>query len=476
MIPILYEASETAFVSNGLGRLRDCISCKVEEQRNGLYECTFEYPVDGAHFDDIRLGRIIAVEHDDTSDVQPFDIVSYERTIDGIATFRATHISYRQSGITTSATNVNSISAAFTAMSNGLPENPFSYETDITSSAYMAAFDGIPRSVRQLLGGIEGSVLDTYGGEYEWDKWRVILHASRGQERSITIRYGLNLVDYNETLDYSESFSSVIPYWYQDEKGLVKGDMVSSSMPTFDGRVSCVPLDLTDKFEDKPTKAQVEAKAATMISQAPNPKQTISVDFIRLSDTEEYKQYASLQQCKLCDTLRVEFPRYGMSGRFKIVQTVYDVLMERFESMELGDLSTTLSEALGLSDSAQLAKQGADTTTATDIMTLGSGVTISDFKFARRGNVAQLYFTWSYSSAITVSANGDISDITLGTLKDDYKPIVPTAGVCNGNPRGAWYGMTVNGVITSTGFNATGSSYTIAAETNMNARFTYLVD
>ncbi len=220
MIPILYESNETAFVSNGLGRLRDCISCKVTEERNGMYECEFEYPVDGAHFDDIRLGRIIAVEHDDTSDVQPFDIVSYERTIEGIATFRATHISYRQSGITTSAKNINSIDSAFTAMSNGLPENPFSYETDISSSAYMAAFDGIPRSVRQLLGGIEGSMLDTYGGEYEWDRWRVILHASRGQERSITIRYGLNLVDYNETLDYSESFSSVIPYWYQDEKGL----------------------------------------------------------------------------------------------------------------------------------------------------------------------------------------------------------------------------------------------------------------
>lgn len=470
MIPILYEANETAFVSNGLGRLRDCISCKVEEQRNGLYECLFEYPVDGAHFDDIRLGRIIAVEHDDTLDVQPFDIVSYERTIEGIATFRATHISYRQSGITTSAKNINSISDAFTALSSGQPENPFSYETDISSSAYMAAFDGIPRSVRQLLGGIEGSVLDTYGGEYEWDKWRVILHASRGQERSITIRYGLNLVDYNETLDYSESFSSVIPYWYQDEKGLVKGDMVSSSMPTFDGRVSCVPLDLTDKFEDKPTKAQVEAKAATMISQAPNPKQTISVDFIRLSDTEEYKQYASLQQCKLCDTLRVEFPRYGMSGRFKIVKTVYDVLMERFESMELGDLSTTLSEALGLSDSAQLAKQ---TQSAVSIPSGSVSVTTGEFvsgQYVKRGNVVQLQVTFRNTSS---TASG--SNIFEGTINiDEVKPIISMRGT-------GYYGAhALIGTINSSGEvavrNASSTAVTIGSSNSTTVAFTYLVD
>lgn len=444
MIPILYENTETLFASNGLGRLRDCISCKVTEERNGMYECEFEYPVDGAHFDDIRLGRIIAVEHDDTSDVQPFDIVSYERTIEGIATFRATHISYRQSGITASATNVNSISDAFTAMSNGLPENPFSYETDISSSAYMAAFDGIPRSVRQLLGGIEGSVLDTYGGEYEWDKWRVILHASRGQERSITIRYGLNLVDYNETLDYSESFSSVIPYWYQDDKGLVKGDMVSSSMPTFDGRVSCVPLDLSDKFEDKPTKAQVEAKASSMIGQAPAPKQTISVDFIRLSDTEEYKQYASLQQCKLCDTLRVEFPKYGMSGRFKIVKTVYDVLLDRFESMELGDLSTTLSEALGIGTETSTAKEGIEITalSATDI-TVTTGVLVEGY-VAKYGRTVFMTITVRNTSSVAAEGN-----VFVGKLNN--ASLIPAHQATGAS----YYGRHAIGVMLSTAGNFT---------------------
>ena len=95
MIPILYEKDEMFFNNNGLGRLRDCISCIVAEERNGIYECDFESPVNGAHFDEIQLGRIIGVEHDDTDDIQPFDIVSFTKPIDGIVTFHCVHISYR---------------------------------------------------------------------------------------------------------------------------------------------------------------------------------------------------------------------------------------------------------------------------------------------------------------------------------------------------------------------------------------------
>ena len=47
MIPILYDSSEIYFASNGLGRLRETISCTVSEERNGLFECDFEYPVTG---------------------------------------------------------------------------------------------------------------------------------------------------------------------------------------------------------------------------------------------------------------------------------------------------------------------------------------------------------------------------------------------------------------------------------------------
>ena len=355
MIPILYEKTETAFISNGLGRLRDVTSCVVTEERNGIYECDFEYPVDGAHFEEIQLGRIIGVEHDETNDVQPFDIVSYSRPINGVVSFHAVHISYRQSKMTASGKNINSLSDAFSMLSGASPNNPFTYWTDKTSTGFMASADGTPYSVRQFLGGVEGSILDAYGGEYEWDKFTVKLWASRGKDRTLTIRYGVNMIDYTDETDDSESCNAVIPYWKgTDQAGnnlVVKGSMVESGMTSTSGRTECVPVDFTDKFEEKPTVAQLEALAASYMSsqQTYLPSKSIKVDFVRLTDSPEYARFAKLQECKLCDTVRVEFPRYGMSGRFKIVKTEYDVLLERFTSLELGTLSTTLAEALGVS-------------------------------------------------------------------------------------------------------------------------------
>ena len=360
MIPILYEKDETAFTSNGFGRLRDCISCVVTEERNGIYECDFEYPVDGVNYDRIQCGRIIAVEHDESNDVQPFDIVGYSRPINGVVTFHAVHISYRQTAMTVSGTNINSLSSAFTMLGNAVPSNPFNYWTDKSSTGYLASGDGIPHSVRSILGGMEGSILDAYGGEYEWDTWTVKLWASRGSLKNFTIRYGVNLTDYSEDTDYTDTYTSVIPYWVgQDADGndtIIKGDKQTSGYPSFNGMERCIPLDVTDKFDSEdgqPTQAQVEAQGMAYINanQPYLPSQTIKVDFLRISDSPEYAQFANLQKCKLCDSIKVIFPRYNVEGTFKIVKTEYDVLREKYNTLELGTLSISLATALGINSS-----------------------------------------------------------------------------------------------------------------------------
>lgn len=360
MIPILYDKGEGAFASNGLCRLRDCISCVVTEERNGIYECDFEYPVDGAHYDMIQCGRIVAVTHDESGVVQPFDIVGYERPINGVVTFHAVHISYRQTALTVSGTNINSLADAFTMLGTAKPNNPFNYWTDKGSTGYLGAADGVPHSVRSVLGGMEGSILDAYGGEYEWDKWTVKLWSARGSLKNFTIRYGVNMTDYSEDTDYSDTYNSVIPYWVgQDNNGdplIITGDRQESGYPSFNGTDRCIPLDVTERFNSEdgiPTKAQVEAEGRSYITaNSPYlPAQTLKVDFMRISDSPEYAQFESLQRCKLCDTIKVLFPQYNVEGTFKIVKTEYDVLNDRYLTLELGTLSISLATALGINSS-----------------------------------------------------------------------------------------------------------------------------
>ena len=350
MIPILYDSSEIYFASNGLGRLREPISCTVSEERNGLFECDFEYPVTGQNYDRIALGKVIGAKHDDSDDVQPFDIVSHSKPINGVVKYHAVHINYRQSKLVVSGTNINSLSAALAMLGNATPSNPFTYETDKVSTGHLAAADGVPRSVKSILGGVEGSILDAYGGEYKYNKFIVSLMTSRGSDQGFSIRYGVNLLDYTDDTNYIDSYNSCVPYWAGGDT-IVKGGRVDSGLTSYNGRTECIPLDLTSKFESQPTAAQLEAAALSYMqnNQVNLPTQNIKVNFIRLQETEEYAEYAPLLDCKLCDTVRVVFPQYGMDGKFKIVKTVYNTLTERYDEMELGALSITLSQALGLS-------------------------------------------------------------------------------------------------------------------------------
>ena len=351
MIPILYESNETAFISNGICRLRDCIRCEVTEERNGIYECEFEYPLSGINYEEIKVGRIVAVIHDDSGDVQPFDIVSSSRNIEGNAEFRAVHISYRLTGITATLKNINSVGAAITGFGGGVPSNPFKFSTDMATATAgkMGAADGLPRTIREMMGGVEGSFLDTWGGEFLFDKWNVKIMKARGTYRDFTIRYGVNMTEFTEEIDQSECYTDVIPFWYQEETGVIIGNRVSSGYQIA-GRNICIPLDLTDQYETAPSKTTLQNAAASKLASLKPylPGRNIEINFIKLSDSPNYAEFAELEKCQLCDFVTVQFSTYGIDAAYKIVRIVYDVLTGRYVEVELGNLSTSLPEALGI--------------------------------------------------------------------------------------------------------------------------------
>lgn len=350
MIPILYESNEQEFTSNGLGRLYDCIRCEVTEERNGVYECEFEYPVTGIHYDDIYPRRIIAATHDENGDIQPFVIYAYTKPENGVVTFYAHHVSYRLNGIVSTLSNINNAKAAFNMLSmNAKPNNPFTLDTNVVGNYYLPYSDGTPRSIKTFLGGGEGSILDTYGGEYEFNMGFVTLWEQRGTLRDITIRHGVNMTEFNDDLDYSESYNACVPFW-KSGSSIVIGAMQRLDNASYDGRDYCVPLDVTDKFASQPTAGLVGIEGYKYMrnNQTYLPSRNIKVNFVKLADTDEYKQYAPLQKCLLCDSVTVVFPRYNMEGTFKIVKVVWDVLQERYTEMELGNLSISLAQALGL--------------------------------------------------------------------------------------------------------------------------------
>lgn len=349
MIPILYEQTEKQFTSGGLGFLADCTSFKVTQERNGIFECEFTYPITGPLYDQIQERRIVYATHDDSGDPQPFDIYARSAPINGIVTFYAHHISYRLSNSVVMPFKATSIADAMLKIQANIVtdrDDDFTFWTDKTTSGDYEK--KVPSIVRTTLGGEEGSLLDVYGrGDYEFDKFAVRLYQNKGRETDIEIRYGKNLTNIEHKIDDSESYNAIVPYWLNEENGALV-TLPEGYISHDDGTayVVAIPFPMNEYFETMPTVAAMRQKAQQLLdsSEAWVPSEDFEVNFVQLWQTEEYKDYAPLQRVNLCDTVRVYYPELGVNAvRERVVKTVYNTLLDRYDEITLNELPTTLT-------------------------------------------------------------------------------------------------------------------------------------
>ena len=377
MIPILYADSERHFNTGGIGFLGDCISCIVTEERNGIYECEFQYPVTGTWYQEMHdNGGFIGCWHDDNHDVQPFEIYAFSAPIDGVVTFYAHHISYRLNTVLLHPFTAGSVAEVMVKIpQNSVNNNVFEFWTDKQTAADFRL--SYPQSVRATLGGTAGSVLDVYGGgEYEFDLYTVKLYDHRGEDKPVTIRYGKNMSDFLHERDTSECYNAVAPYWRDPEGNVVYLDEIYVVSPAAVGNLMApwtndndvimtndenveidfnyvlnVPMakDFTEYFDEAPTQDQLRQKALQYLAQNQPwiPDETITVDFVQMWQSPEYADVAALQRLALCDTVSVYYPELGVvAEQQKIVKVVYNVLLERYDEMELGKPQTSLFQRI----------------------------------------------------------------------------------------------------------------------------------
>ena len=342
MKPILFPSTATEFTTQGLGALSDAISCIVTEERNGLYELEMQYPQSGIHFSEIQNRCIIYAIPSPYREAQPFRVYRITRPINGIAIIYAQHISYDLAGIPVNPFTAGSAAEALSGMaSHTAVESPFLFWTDKSTTANFSVL--VPSASRSVLGGVEGSILDVYGGEYLFDKFFVRLYNQRGNDNGVVIRYGKNLTDVEQDANISSVATGVLPYWVGAEGELVQGNIVNVD-GTFDF-VRIMTIDFSSDFENQPTASELETRAMQYIksNKIGVPSVSISVSFVQLEQTEEYKDLALLEKCDLCDTVTVQFEALGINAKAEIVRIITDVLLERYESVEVGDIRANIA-------------------------------------------------------------------------------------------------------------------------------------
>ena len=353
MIPVLYGPTEKRFTSRGLGPLPDASMAHIEEVRLGEYELEMEYPVTGLHFDELQYGNVIKARNAYLGE-QPFDIYYISKPMSGIVTVRARHISYRLNKKVLTPCSSSSAAGAMSAIETHILDgSDFTFWTDKSTQANWAVTE--PKNVRAALGGTEGSILDVFGGEYEWDGFTVKLHGNRGSDNGVSIRFGKNLLDLVAELDASDVVTACVPYYTASDGTCVYGSKVKSSAWSSVNDLVTV-MDMKEYFTAPegaaenwtPTTTAMEETALQLMEQrlVYQATQHLKVDFALLSQSKEYAHLAALERVNLCDYVTVAHPGMGIDVKVKVIKTVWDVLADRYDSIELGEPTARLSETL----------------------------------------------------------------------------------------------------------------------------------
>ena len=358
MTPILYASSETDFSTLGLGVLNDAISCNVRTVLNGMFELEMTYPTTGMRYKDIAISGIIKVESEKGGTPQLFDIYEISKPLNGIITVYASHVSGRKQFIPVMPCSASNITTALQVIKTySAEDNPFTFWTNKSTSANFSV--NVPKSLGQCLGGSEGSLLDVYGGEYEFDNFTIRIWNRRGQDNGVSLRYGKNITSIEQEESIASTITGICPYWADDEGNIVtvpEKVVQSSRADNFPFKRSVV-IDFTQDFDEAPTVAQLRAAAQSYITSnnigVPNVGMDISYE--NLADYEEYKDIAILEQVKLGDTVHVYFEPLDIEASARIVETRYNCLLEKYDRIRIGSVKTSLSSTIN--NSVEEAKQ-----------------------------------------------------------------------------------------------------------------------
>ena len=358
MRPILYNANETAFETYGLGEI-DATKAQVTRERNGNYTLYIEYPASGPLAGTFKNDMRIKSDAGLRTKNQTFFISRIVKDSTGILKVYAKHISHlTETMAIRNNTNVSGTAQAALAIwaLNALGGIRFDTWSDIDLTSKTSWNIADFKTARDALGGVKGSILDVWGGEYEFDNTVIRLHKQLGRKSPTVLEYGRNILRAEDDQDIEGAYTSVYPYatYTPENQGADEGGATSQQVTVelpekyVDGpyiglynerRVLIV--DFSSNFKDKevPTidKLRRLAKEYAINNRLGLPKINTKIEYVDLSKTLDYKLTQILEEAELCDIVPVYYPQIGLTSEdAKLTTIVYDVLLEQNDSVEVG--------------------------------------------------------------------------------------------------------------------------------------------
>ena len=420
MKPILHSRTYAGGTDTLIGTLTDATSCVVIEQRNGEYELEMEYLPTGVLANSLTTGAVILAVPFYGADPQPFRVYNVEKTLTGTMAVNAHHISYDLTKVYLQYfADTTGITATLAAIKSNLIQQSgdttdWTFTNDGITNETSVFSHPEPTTVRAALGGVEGSLLDTFGGEFEWDGFDVILHKNRGEDRGVHIRYAGNLLEFTRTEDYENAYTHVMVYWFDEETG---NKTTSLSYPVHDLVASdftqsrTAVINITDQYETQPNRATLNPVAqgyATKLTSKPTIG--LEVKFVDLNSTTEGGAEAPVL---LCDTLHVIDPVRDVSISAKVIETKWNVLLDRYDEVTVGtkgkNIADTISGLQSSSGSSYSGSGGGGGSTETDYRNLSNLPQINGVELVGNKSLPALGIAPASTTTTAEQAAADIS-------------------------------------------------------------------
>ena len=356
--PILYKANETNFEHLGVSVLSDASKCHVSREKNGIYILEFDYPVNGKDVEKIKEGMYIKSDAGYRTKNQRFVVSKITKTQNEFKIY-CQHISQVKTTMNAIRPDITltSVSAmgALTAWRDNLLDSreEFFVQSDIgTLNSTTWKVENI-ENARDALGGKAGSILDVWGGEYEFDNLNITLHKSMGIDNPTIIAYGKNLLDLEQEQSILETYTSVFPFKkYTDDNNreqlitLPEILLDSTHLNKFTHR-RILKVDFSSD-ENLKTVEQLRSKAKSYIknNNVGVPKTNLKINYQDLSKVEGVFDNPALEQIDLCDRLKVYYNELGiLNENAKVVKVIWDVILEENHEIEVGDSRSSFTDS-----------------------------------------------------------------------------------------------------------------------------------
>ena len=279
---------------------------------------------------------------------QLFQIDQVEQTLRHI-NVTANHVFYELSRNYTTYKNEADMEAFVTI--NGVmdnlvaPDARFTVLTDCSDSG--GAVDYEQQNVVQAFLDPENGICARYGLSLLRDNYDIYALKEVGSDRGFVVEYAKNMLGVNRTEDITDTFTRLIPWGqdkngnpvYLDEKHIDSPHLSDYAFP----RIAYLDCSDSATESDTMTIAQVKEELRRraqeeFASGVDLPALSMTVDFVSIGDTEEYRQYRNLDKVYLFDRITVRDKVRMYDYNAEVVGMRYNVLTRRVEKAEIGSI------------------------------------------------------------------------------------------------------------------------------------------